>query len=116
MHVKAKVLEDIPDGSRSLIELRVLDAGNRCTAGASGQSYPQHGARGRGEGTARGLLHVDEEKTQREAYCTWVLLRVAWNSVSIWHICPTYIFFERPSEPKTKLWGNPCFRNVINFI
>ena len=38
----------IPDGGRPFIELWVLDAGNRRTAGASGQSYPKHGARGRG--------------------------------------------------------------------
>ena len=37
-----------PDGGRPLVELWVLDAGNRRAAGASGQSYPQHGPRGRG--------------------------------------------------------------------
>jgi len=34
--------QGIPDGRRTLIELWVLDAGNRSTAGASGQPGPQH--------------------------------------------------------------------------
>ena len=40
--------QGIPDGGRTLIELWVLDAGNRSTAGASGQPCPQHNPCGRG--------------------------------------------------------------------
>jgi len=34
--------QGIPDGRRTLIELWVLDTGNRSTAGSSGQPCPQH--------------------------------------------------------------------------
>ena len=60
----------IPDGGRPLIELWVLDAGNRRAAGASGQSYPQHGARGRGAepvDTEEGALR----KTELAASYMW---------------------------------------------
>jgi hypothetical protein len=50
----------IPDGRRTLIELWVLDAGNRSTAGASGQPCPQHDPCGPGSPSGRwGCLYVD---------------------------------------------------------
>ena len=45
--------QGIPDGRGTLIELWVLDPGNRSTAGASGQPCPQHNPCGRGRPSGR---------------------------------------------------------------
>jgi hypothetical protein len=42
------------------------------------------------------MVLVDEQKTHREAYSTWVWLRVVWRSVIISHIFATCIFLDVP--------------------